>query len=303
MLKGILRKLLPNPLDALLRRSVRADKRSFLIVWNRGLGDIPLGMYALIFRIKEFIPSAHVTVLTREDLREGFEMLRGIEVLSIPFWRRKKPIDVDIALGIYGKVTKDWDVVIESPDPTYWVRWQLGVLTPKLNWDSSGDEECLDFDLDKTQDYLGVHLHSETVYGYEKNWPREKFEEVFAKVYREYGKKVILFGSMSKDPVEVEGVIDLRGRTSLKQMISVIKNRCSHLLLPDSGILSITYYLDCPFKIHIVSLWADPFQGVLKQDVGSPNPLLTHTPLIAKNGDLSGVTVQDVLCALSLSRS
>jgi ADP-heptose:LPS heptosyltransferase len=303
MLKGILRKLLPNPLDALLRRSVRADKRSFLIVWNRGLGDIPLGMYALIFRIKEFIPSAHVTVLTREDLREGFEMLRGIEVLSIPFWRRKKPIDVDIALGIYGKVTKDWDVVIESPDPTYWVRWQLGVLTPKLYWDPSGDDGCLDFNLDQTQDYLGVHLHSETVYGYEKNWPRGKFEEVFGKVYREYGKKVILFGSMSKDPVEVEGVIDLRGRTSLKQMISVIKNRCSHLLLPDSGILSITYYLDCPFKIHIVSLWADPFQGVLKQDVGSPNPLLTHTPLIAKNGDLSGVTVEDVLCALSLSRS
>ena len=298
MLKRIIRVLLPNPFDALLKKAACRGKKSFLIVWNRGLGDIPLGIYALVWRIKQFIPLAAVTIVTRQDLLEGFELLSGVEILPIPFWTRKNRIDLDSALELYGKSKKDWDLVIESPDPTYWVQWQLGVLTPKLCWDSDWDSLCLGFDLDPNHQYVGVHIHSETVYGYEKNWPAAQFNQVFSRIFQDYRKKIILFGSGSGMPVEEEGVIDLRGKTSLKQMLSIIKNQCSHLLLPDSGILSMTYYLDCSFPIHVVSLWADPFQGVLKQNVSSPNPGLIHIPLIAKNGDLRNIGVQDVIDSL-----
>jgi hypothetical protein len=81
-------------------------------------------------------------------------------------------------------------------------------------------------------------------------------------------------------------------------MLSIIKNRCRYLLVPDSGVLSITYYIDASFPIDIVSLWSDPKQGILKQRVASPNPLLRHTPLIAKNRDLRNVSVESVMNAL-----
>lgn len=81
-------------------------------------------------------------------------------------------------------------------------------------------------------------------------------------------------------------------------MLSLIKNRCRYLVVPDSGVLSITYYIDVPFAIDVVSLWADPRQGVLRQKVASPNPLLRHHPLIANNKDLRTIPVQTVMDAL-----
>jgi hypothetical protein len=78
-------------------------------------------------------------------------------------------------------------------------------------------------------------------------------------------------------------------------MLALIKNCCSHLVVPDSGVLSLTYFIDQSFPLTIVSLWADPLQGVLKQNVVSPNPVLVHHPLIAKEGDLKNVSVEQVL--------
>ena len=74
-------------------------------------------------------------------------------------------------------------------------------------------------------------------------------------------------------------VIDLRGKTSILEVLSIIKNKCSYLILPDGGILSLTYFLDINFPIKIVSLWND-YQGVLKQRVRSPNQMLEHIPIV-----------------------
>jgi UDP-N-acetylglucosamine/UDP-N-acetylgalactosamine diphosphorylase len=93
-------------------------------------------------------------------------------------------------------------------------------------------------------------------------------------------------------------VIDLRGQTTLAEMLTLIKQYCSWLVVPDSGVLSLTYFLDCAFPLKIVSLWADPRQGILKQNVASPNPHLGHTPLIAPHGELSQVAVDQVMNAL-----
>ena len=92
----------------------------------------------------------------------------------------------------------------------------------------------------------------------------------------------------------MEGLIDLRGETTLHEMLSIIKNRCSYLIAPDSGVLSLTYYIDVTFPLKVISLWADPKQGILKQNVASPNPELVHAPLIGKKGDISSITVDEV---------
>ena len=97
---------------------------------------------------------------------------------------------------------------------------------------------------------------------------------------------------------EEEGIVDLRGKTNLFEMLSIIKNRCRYLLVPDSGVLSITYYIDAHFPIDVVSLWADPRQGILKQNVSSPNPFLRHVPLIAKNKDLRTVEIGAAMSSL-----
>ncbi|MGE5196718.1 MAG: glycosyltransferase family 9 protein, partial [Anaerolineae bacterium] len=193
------------------------------------------------------------------------------------------------------------------PDPTYWVKWQLGTLVPRLLWKEEWDEGVKRFSvLNKASSaspskkiYIGIHLHTETKYGYEKNWPLSHFEDLFDRLIDEKGREVILFGHRPHPVIERPGLIDLRGKTRLIEMLSIIKNCCSHLLVPDSGILSVIYYLDLSFPIQIVSLWADPRQGILKQGVASPNPELTHTPLVAKNGDLTQVSVVAVLEALS----
>lgn len=296
ILKQLWSKYGVNPFDTLLRRAKQSGERSFLICWNRGLGDIPLGLYALVHRIRTFIPEAMVTFLTRSDLAEGFALLEGVDVMVDATWKRGVPFDLDAALHRAGKSRSTFDVILEHPDPTRWLMWQLGTLTPKLRWNPEWDPLCEHLQADKVS--IGVHVQTETSYTYEKNWPIEYWEEFFQRTYAQQGISILLFGFSSSPPFEGQGIYDLRGKTSLPTMLSIIKNRCRYLLVPDSGVLSMTYYLNIPFPLHVVSLWADPNQGILKQKVPSPNPLLQHLPLIAEDKDLRTVTVQAAMNAL-----
>lgn len=297
MFKKLWRKYF-NPFDSLLSRAARNGDHRFLICWNRGLGDIPLGLYALTHRVRTFIPHAQITFVARTDLLDGFKMLAGINAVADPEWKRGTPFNLDKTFVNTGLHRSDFDIILEKPDPTRWLMWQLGKLVPKLNWDTAWDDLCQRFSLDPHKKYMGVHVQTETSYAYEKNWPLEFWKECFKKVYAEHGVEVILFGFSPHPSIEGEGIVDLRGQTSLFEMLSIIKNRCNYLLVPDSGVLSIAYYLDTAFPIDIVSLWADPRQGVLKQNVSSPNPLLRHRALIAKDKDLRTVSIESALQSL-----
>ncbi len=276
-----------NPLDQRIRKAAAANKKRFLICWNRGLGDIPLGLYALVFRIRKWIPDAEITFLTRPNLAEGFALLEGVRVKVDPTWVRGQPYSTKSV------TLSDFDEVILHPDPTGWLQWQLGQLTPKLLWKKEWESHSLD----PEKIYIGVHVETETQYAYEKNWPTASWRTLFAALPQEWG--ILLFGSAAKTPFEGDHIVDLRGKTSLIEMLSLIKNHCRHLIVPDSGVLSLIYYIDASFPLHVISLWADPEQGVLRQGVSSPNPQLLHTPLIAPAGDLSQLRVEEVLHALS----
>jgi ADP-heptose:LPS heptosyltransferase len=298
MLKNLWRKYGINPFDTLLENAKKVQHRRFLICWNRGLGDIPLGLYALVHHIRQFIPDAEVTFVTRSDLADGFKMLEGVLTLVDSHWKRGNPFDLKNTLNKSGLSLSDFDVVLEHPDPTRWLMWQLGKLIPKLSWKSEWDILHKRFNLHPTKPKIGVHVQTETNYAYEKNWPINCWKKFFQRAIDEKGVEIILFGFAPEPVFEGDGIVDLRGKTSLFEMLSIIKNRCHHLLVPDSGVLSITYYIDASFSIDIVSLWSDPKQGILKQRVASPNPLLRHTPLIAKDKDLRNVTVESVMRSL-----
>src|SRR4029078_3737266 len=96
MFKTLWRRFGINPFDQLLKKARRDEQKRFLICWNRGLGDIPLGLYALTQRIYAYIPDASITFAPRSDLEVGFKMLStGVSVVIDPDWKRGTPFDLD----------------------------------------------------------------------------------------------------------------------------------------------------------------------------------------------------------------
>lgn len=281
---------LRNPLEKSIIQAQKDKKKRFLIAWNRGLGDIALGLFALVHQIRKDIPDAQVTFLTRADLKEGFQLLGNVSTLIASGWKRGQPYDVDKTLGELG-MHGHFDFILEWPDPTKWCRWQLGTLTPRLSWNQDWDVPS------ERKGYIAVHVNSETQYGYDKNWPATSFLELFQRLEKD-NVPVALLGINAQTSFPFTNILDLRGQLSLLQLLAFIKNSCRCVLGPDSGILSLLYYLDVTFPVRVVSLWADPRQGILKQAVPSPNASLVHIPLIAPNEDLRQVSVETVYEAI-----
>lgn len=292
MLIKLFRKIRSNPLDALLEKAQKKRQKKFLLFWNRGLGDIALGLYAIVHQIRKYIPEAEITFLTRPGLYEGFVLLSDVDVRVLPQLKRGDQIDIRRVID-----TSAYDVIIENPDPTKWVSWQLGNLTPILHWQNEWDDLWTKFPLDIEDTYIGAHVQTETNYASWRDWPISSWQKLFEKITGD-GKKVLLFG-FEKDPkFEIPGVIDLRGQTPLFELLSIIKNRCSALIVPDSGISSMVYFLNVDFPIKHISLWSEPYMGILKQNVASPNKLLQHIPILGKDKNIANITAEEVYANL-----
>jgi ADP-heptose:LPS heptosyltransferase len=269
MFKKLWKKWGPNPLDQILKKASKQGYKTILIPWNRGMGDIALGLYAIVHRVRTFIPDAKITFITRPDLQEPFQLLSGVDVLVDPTMKRGASYTLS-SLLLY-------DIILENADPSHWVAWQRGTLVPKMEWNRSWDDLYHRFHL--PEGCVGAHVHCETNYYFERNWPAEKWQDLFSSLKQ----PIILFG-LKKEPVFTHPhLFDLRGETSPLEILSIIKNRCVSLVAPDSGVLGLTYFLNIPFPLKVVSLWADPNHGILKQNVPSPNPLLEHTAVISPN--------------------
>jgi ADP-heptose:LPS heptosyltransferase len=293
MLKKWLKKWGPNPLDQIIRKAKSRRHKTFLIFWNRGLGDIPLGLYAVVYRIRASIPKAKITFLTRQNLNDGFILMGSVEIIVAPDLKRGDQVNLKSLVD-----TSNYDVVIEKADPTHWVSWQLGNLIPELHWQEKWDSLCEKYDLDPHDRYIGAHVKTETSYASWRDWPSSFWEKLF-NLCTKGGFKVLLFGYL-KDPAfnSGEGVIDLRGQTPLFDLLSIVKNRCEAIVVPDSGISSMVYFLKDEFPIKHISLWAEPGMGILRHRVPSPNSKLKHIPLMAKERDISTIKPEEVYAHL-----
>jgi len=299
-LKRIKRLFTPS-LSRVLSKAARRGNKKFLVVWNRGLGDIPLGLYAFVDRVRH-IPDASITFLTRSDLKDAFSLLEGVDIVIVPWWQRRDgtptiPVIRD-TLKTIGIVPTHYEVIMNSVDPAGELRDCWGTLIPRLKWRDDFDSLYKKFNLQHSKHrFVGVHLNTETqqFYGYRKDWPVENWKRLFESLSNKPDIRIILFGLNKKEPFNLPSVIDLRGETTLLEMLSIIKNCCNILIAPDGGVLSITYYLDVYFPITVISLWGDPNQGVLKQAVPSPNSGLKHIPIIGSNRDITKIKVEEVM--------
>ena len=280
----------------------RSDPRNrFLFFWNRGLGDIALGLVPLFLRIRAEAPGARIEVITRDELRAPFELTAVDAIHSVPGLRREARIDIAGACESLGIDVREFAVVFDYPDPNRWLAGRRSEYPSRLAWNPAWDVLADRFaTIPSKGRVIGAHVNSETArhYGYLKDWPAEAWQALFARFADLADVHWVLFGRGTEPRIAGERVTDLRGQTSFPELMSVIKNRCGALVAPDSGVLTMTYYLDAAFPLDVISLWSDPRQGILLQDCPSPNPLLRHTPLLSPAEDVRNLPVDAVDAAL-----
>lgn len=303
-LRRLLEKSLGSEWDQLLRRIRRRDAKRFLIFWNRGLGDIALGLCRVVDELRARVVDAEITVLTRAELADAFVLLPVDHVVVDPTLQRQDRSDARAVMARLHIPAGRFDLIVGRPDPTHWFRkaprWQ-----PRLRWPARCDALAGRFDAhwegrERPTIDIAVHVSSETglFYKYRKDWPVESWQAMFEAVQARHPVRFILLGHKAEPEFAGIACVDLRGKTSFLEMMAIIRQHCAILVAPDSGVLTMTYYLDGDAALGLVSLWADPRQGILKQGADSPNPGLRHHALLAPDERIENITVESVVAAL-----
>ena len=287
--------------DRALRAAQRAGRNQFVFCWNRGLGDIALGLVPLFARIRARIPGARIIVLTRPGLEDAFRLAHVDELHVLSGLVRDAPIDAAQVAENAGSAVARGALVFTDPDPTRWLEGRRQEFPPSLLWDDAWNALADRFlPASSGELIIGAHVNSETAqhYGYVKDWPTTSWQALFARFSDMANVRWVLFGHAATPAFVHRNVIDLRGRTTFLELLAIIRTRCRILVAPDSGVLTAAYYLAQDFPLDIVSLWSDPRQGILKQACPSPNVGLRHNALLGAADDVRNLTIDTVETAI-----
>lgn len=290
-----------TPFDRALAQAARDGARRFVFGWNRGLGDIALGLVPLFLRIRSAVPGARIEVWTRDDLAQGFGLANCDAVHVVPGLARGAAVDVAGVATAAGQPLPPDAVVFADPDPTRWLEGRRREHPPVLHWNTAHDARADALVPPAPHAVtIGAHVSSETAhyYGYVKDWPREAWHALVDRFPAASGVRWLLFGHAGAGDFTQDNVVDLRGSTDLLTLLAIVRTRCRILVAPDSGILTLAYYLAGDAPLDVVSLWSDPRQGIRKQDCPSPNARLVHTILQGRHEDVRNLTVDDVATAI-----
>lgn len=298
-------RLAGDPYERALAHAARERRERIVFYWNRGLGDIALGLSPMFARAAERLPGAAIEVITRADLEEPFRLTTAARIHVVPGLERGERIGADTACARLASDPRDGALAIDAPDPTRWLAAAgARASPPRFRWNRSFDALAARLaDPDDPRPWIAVHANTETAghYRYVKDWPGEAWRELFRASARRHDARFVLLGLAAEPAFDEPNVIDLRGRTRFLEMLALIATRCVALVAPDGGVLNATYFLDVSTPITVVSLWSDPRQGLLKARAPSPNPRLVHVPLVGAGDDVRAVPPSDVLAALELA--
>jgi len=285
--------------DRAMARARGDARKRFLFFWNRGLGDIALGLVPLFLRIRKEVPGAVIEALTREELRPAFELAGADVIQGVPGLEREARVELPRACASLGIELEAFAAAFDYPDPNRWLDGRRTEYPPVLAWPAAWDRLADRFEIPRRRRVIAAHVNTETAsyYGYVKDWPAAAWRELFR---RHDGDDVqwLLIGQGAGTAYAGPNITDLRGRTTLPELLSLVRHRCTALVAPDGGVLTMTYYLDAQFPLAVVSLWSDPRQGILLQGCPSPNARLRHTPLVAPGEDLRKLSVDAVAAAV-----
>lgn len=136
-----------------------------------------------------------------------------------------------------------------------------------------------------------------------KNWPVEKFAQLGYKVSRQYGTKIIIFGSSEEKKVaeDIKAVIGEKaiiqaGKTSI-QVAAAILERCKLLVCNDSSIMHISAAIGVP----MVAIWGP--SNHIRRGYSSNNQIIVreHLPCSPCPGGISVHKCNTRECLLQIS--
>ncbi len=278
--------ILPNPFVQILKKL--KNDASIILFWNRGLGDIPLLMYPLLSIIRKNCHNAKITIITRKDLYEGFLLLdASLTVFSSEKLIRKMPEPYSEILAELNLIPSNYDYIFYRPAAANWGRRERKGLICRLNWNETF---FTPHEIKTTKPIAVLHINSETVYKFEKNLAEEAWHYIIGDL-KHKGYFVIAVG-FSQNSGDFDVDQDLRGKTSLFELISLMINHKGLFIGPDSGLLNTLYYLDVQVGYHLISFWSNPRVGLLKQNTPSPNNLLKNDVILAPDENLSKLSAK-----------
>lgn len=303
-LRALRDRLAGDPYERALARGAKDRRSRVVFFWNRGLGDIALGLSPMFARAAERLPGASIEVVTRADLDEPFRLTEARAVHVVPGLARGDRLTADEACARLPADPRAGALAIDAPDATRWLAVARHPAPPRFRWNPAYDAlaEPLADRLDP-RPWIAVHASTETArhYSYVKDWPADAWRALFRDAARRHDVRFVLLGHGREPALDGPNVIDLRGRTGFLAMLALVRTRCTALVAPDGGILNAVYFLDAPFPITVVSLWSDPRQGLLKARARSPNPGLVHVPLVGAGDDVRNIAPADVLAAIDIA--
>jgi hypothetical protein len=292
-----------DPFERALKRVACLPTPRVLFYWNRGLGDIAMGLVPLFEKLRAANPRVRIEVLTRADLADGFA-LAGVDTIHVApglargerdGFARHRAACAELSSGHF-------EIVFAAPDPTRWLAHLLPATTPRLVFPPAWDALHAEIPgILPGRTLIVAHASAETgqFYGYTKDWPTTHWHELFAR-YRDHEDiQWLLIGHVPTPDYAYANVLDLRGRTTLPQVLSLLRHRARALVAIDSGILCLVWCLAADFDLDVISLWADPHQGILKLGLPAPNHRLVHAPLLGANQLTANIPVFAVEEALA----
>src|SRR5436190_16515954 len=107
--------------DRALARAHQDTRKRFLFFWNRGLGDIALGLVPLFQRIRDEFPGARIEVVTREELRAPFELAHVDALHVVKDLQREARIDFAAVAPDLGIELDRYAACFAYPDPNRWL--------------------------------------------------------------------------------------------------------------------------------------------------------------------------------------
>ena len=293
-----------EPYERALAAGVRGHAKRIVYFWNRGLGDIALGLAPMFARAAERLPGVEIEVVTRAELAEPFRLTDARAIHVVPGLERGERIGAETACARLAADPRAGALAIDAPDPTRWLAVARHPAPPRFHWSSAFDALAARHVADDDgRPWIAVHASTETAqhYRYVKDWPDDAWRALFADVAHRHGARFVLLGHARTPAFDAPNVVDLRGRTGFLEMLALVRARCTALVAPDGGVLNAVYLLDASFPITVVSLWSDPGQGILKRRTPSPNPHLVHVPLAGAGGDVRAIPPEDVAAALDVA--
>src|SRR4029450_5312304 len=119
-------------LDRAVRRAAAGPRRDFLFFWNRGLGDIALGLVPVFARVRRDVPGARISVVTRPELKEPSAPTGADAVVTIAGLARDERVTLADLRAIAGLELDRCAAVFEDPDVNRWLRGRRAEVPPRV---------------------------------------------------------------------------------------------------------------------------------------------------------------------------